>query len=192
MKIYIFLIIAFVCSTQSLSKREEEEDCAYLTCRYQCDDPIIKYRPPEVCDDLNCTIVWRNDTPASIDKSKYKAKCGKDCPKDSCVKESCPMCSYVCKSLPKSCKPYCIEQKCDRMNCNWAPETPKDVIKPTCVLQCESPACMAPPKNATIIPTAIDNVMRQSNTTTHSSATKTNKDINMITIVLFLLWALLH
>lgn len=109
-------------------------------CQWMCDNPICNPICTPVCQDPVCAVSCSSGSPDNCSTPR----CEIVCPGDACEKDDCPTCETVCSQI--SCPPgHECAPLCEPTNCAWSCIAPPPSIcpKPSCVLSCESPACMA-------------------------------------------------
>ncbi len=105
-------------------------------CSWQCDNPVCRAVCRPVCQRPVCQFCFNSTLPPVC----YPLSgCSIQCPQDQCESDSCPTCATQCPNVCGA-RPNCYRE-CGQTQCAWLCEKPLNCPRPTCVLQCEQPAC---------------------------------------------------
>jgi hypothetical protein len=106
-------------------------------CPWVCDNPVCYANCDPVCSAPVCQRCV-NQTGTPVCRATHA--CTVFCPEDMCEMEQCPACEVQCPQLCATTANCTVT--CDPIQCEWSCRLPT-CPHPTCVRQCEAPACEA-------------------------------------------------
>lgn len=108
------------------------------TCSWQCDDPGCVAECTPYCSPPQCILECITSDPSQCGLMK----CHNLCATDQCEIPTCPACDIEC-NVELICTD--CQVVCEQIECSWVCEKPTDCPYPSCILECESPACECVP-----------------------------------------------
>ena len=106
-------------------------------CSYECDNPVCAADCRPVCLPPVCAVCLNTTgTPVCYGTDK----CWLYCPVDQCESDECPACATMCPNSTCNGFDDCF-MLCEEPECSWECQKPTNCPLPTCLLQCEMPAC---------------------------------------------------